>query len=90
MNRESIKMNEPNKLALRLFKRLDLRSLNKQVALQNWSICYTWKNIRKQFKINKPKIKAPACNDDFDLTDGSYSVSDIQDYIEYIIKNMKH
>ena len=30
------------------------------------------------------------CKNVFDLPDGSYSVSDIQEYIEYITKNMKH
>ena len=39
---------------------------------------------------NKLKIIAPTSNDEFELPDGSYSVSDIQNYIEYIIKNMKH
>ena len=43
-------------------------------------------NIRKQYKNNELKIIAPVWNDEFELTDGSYSVSDIQDYIEYIIK----
>ena len=43
-------------------------------------------NIRKQYKNNELKIIAPVWNDEFKLTDGSYSVSDIQDYIEYIIK----
>ena len=33
------------------------------------------------------KIIAPTWNDEFELPDGSYSVSDIQYYIEYIIKN---
>ena len=33
------------------------------------------------------KISAPAWNDKFELPDGSYSVSDIQDYFEYILKN---
>ena len=32
------------------------------------------------------KISAPTWNDEFDLPDGSYSISDIQDYFEYIIK----
>ena len=67
-------------------QRLDLRSSNKHAALQNLSIYYTWRNIRKQYKINKPKIIAPTWNDEFELSDGSHSVSDIQDYIEYIIK----
>ena len=47
---------------------------------------YTWKNIRKQCKNNKLKIIAPTWNDEIELTDGSYSLSDIQDYIKYIIK----
>ena len=34
----------------------------------------------------KLKIIAPTSNDDFELSDISYSVSDIQDYVEYIIK----
>ena len=45
-----------------------------------------WKNIRKQYKNNKLKIIAPTWNDDLELPDGSYSVSGIQDYTEYIIK----
>ena len=32
------------------------------------------------------KISAPTWNDEFELPDGSYSVSDIQDYFEYILK----
>ena len=65
-------------------QRLDLRGSNKHVALQNLSIYYTWKNIRKHCKNNKLKIMAPTWNDEFELTDGFYSVSDIQDYIEYV------
>ena len=50
------------------------------------SIYYTWKNIRVKYNKNKFKISAPAWNDEFDLTDGSYSISDIQDYFEYNIR----
>ena len=66
-------------------QKLDLRISNKHVALQNLSIYYTRKNIRKQYKNDKLKIIAPTWNDEFELLDGSYSVSDIQDYIEYIV-----
>ena len=52
-------------------------------------IYYTWKNIRKHYKNNELKIIASTWNDDFELPDGSYSMSDIQDYIEYIIKKHK-
>ena len=45
------------------------------------------KSIRKQYKINKLKIIAPTWTNQFELPDGSYSVSDIQGYIEHIITN---
>ena len=82
INTENSKTNEPHKFVFNLSQILDLRSLNKHVALQNLSIYYTRKNIRKQYKNNKLKIIAPAWNDEFELPDVSYSVSDIQDYIE--------
>ena len=49
-----------------------------------------WKDMRKQYKINKLKTKAPTWNYEFELPNGFYSVSYIQDYIKYIIKYMKH
>ena len=49
-------------------------------------IYYTWKNTKKLCKNNKFKISAPTWNEEFELPDGSYSVSDIQNYFEYIIK----
>ena len=76
-------MNEPYKFVLNLSQRLDLSCSDKHVTLQNLSIYYTWKNIRKMYK-NKHKIIAPTWNDEFELPDGSYCVSAIQDYIEYI------
>ena len=56
------------------------------MALANWSIYYTWKNIKSEHNNNKFKISVPTWNDTFDLPDGSYSISDIQDYFEFIIK----
>ena len=84
-NMENSKKNEPHEFFLTLSQRLNLRSSNKHVALQNLSIYYTWKNIRKQYKNNKVKLIASTWNDEFELQDGSYSVSDVQDYIEYNI-----
>ena len=46
----------------------------------------TWKNIKKSYKNNKFKISAPTWNEEFEIPDGSYSISDIQDYFEYILK----
>ena len=83
------KTSDPHKFIPNLSQRLDLRSSNKRVALQNLSIYYTWKNIRKHYKNNKLKM-TPTWNDEFEFPGGSCSVSDIQDYIEYFIRNMKH
>ena len=85
INTQNSKMNEPHKFLLNLSQRLDLRSSNKHVAPKDLSIYDTWKNIRKQYKNNKLKIIAPTWNDEFELPDGSYSVSDIQDYIKYVM-----
>ena len=73
---------------LNLSQRLDLQSSNKDISLQNLYVYYTWKNLRKQCKNNELKI-APAWDDEFDLPDGSYSISDIQVYIKYIIKKQE-
>ena len=56
------------------------------MVLANLSIYYTWKNIRSECNNNKFKVSAPTWNDKFNLPDGSYSISDIQDHFEYIIK----
>ena len=56
------------------------------MALVNLSIYYTWKNIKSEYNNNKFKISAPTWNETFDLPGGSYSIADIQDYFEFIIK----
>ena len=60
--------------------------LRKTLALANLSIYYTWKNVKSEYNNNKFKISAPTWNDTFDLPDGSCSITDIQDYFEFIIK----
>ena len=49
-------------------------------------ILYMHGKIKKRHKNNKFKISAPTWNDKFELPDGLYSVSAVQDYFEYIIK----
>ena len=56
------------------------------MILANLSVYYTWKNIKSEYNNNKFKISTPTWNDTFDLPDGSYSLLDIQDYFEFIIK----
>ena len=82
MNPENSKMPKPHILILKLANKLDLRLGEKIIALSNISIYYTWENIKSSNNNNKSKISAPIWNDKFELPDGSYSVSDIQDYIE--------
>ena len=74
-------------LILKFTDKLDLRRDENRISLSNLSIYYTWKNIKSSYNNNKFKISAPTWNDKFELPDGSYSVSDIQDYFEYILKN---
>ena len=56
------------------------------MALANLSVYYVWKTIKSVYSNNKLKISTPTWNNTFDLPDGSYSISDIQDYFEFIIK----
>ena len=86
MNSENSKTSKPHVLILKLTNKSDLRIGKKITALSNLSIYYTWKNIKSSYNNNKFKISAPTWNDKFELPDGSYSVSDIQDYFEYILK----
>ena len=86
MNSENSKNSESHVLITKLTNKLDLRIGEKTIALSNRSICYTWKIIKNSYNNNKFKISAPTWNDKFELPDGSYSVSDIQDYFEYILK----
>ena len=86
MNTKNSKTNEPHRFKLDLTDKLNLKDPKKNMALANLSIYYTWKNIKSEYNNNKFKISAPTWNDTFDLPDGSYSVEDIQDYFEFIIK----
>ena len=86
MNSENSKRSEPHRFRLDLTDKLDLKDLKKNMALANLDIYYTWKNIKSEYNNNKFKISAPTWNDTFDLPDGSYSIADIQDYFEFIIK----
>ena len=86
MNSENSKTSKPNVLILKLTNKLDLRIEQKVIALSNLGIYYTWRNIKNSYSNNKFKISAATWNDEFELPDGSHSVSDIQDYFEYILE----
>ena len=86
-NSENSKTSEYHVLTLKLTDKLVLRRGQKTVALSNLSIYYTWKNIKSSYNNNKFKISAPTWSEEFELPDGSYSILDIKDYFEYILKN---
>ena len=81
MNTECSKNNVSNKFRYYTDKQ-NLKNPSKNIALVNLSIYYTWKNIKSAYNNNEFKISAPTWNDKFDLPNGSYSVSDMQDYFE--------
>ena len=77
MNFENSKTSDLHRLLLNLSGKINLKRSDKYVAFSNLSIYYTWKNIKKSYKNNKFKISAPTWNEEFELPDGSYYVSDI-------------
>ena len=86
MNSENSKIYKSYVLNLKHSDKLDLRIGKKVIDLSTLSIYYTWKNIKSSYNNNRFKISAPTWNDKFELPDGQYSVSNIQDYFEYILK----
>ena len=86
MNTLNIKTNESNRFICQFTDQLNLKNPNKNMALANFSIYYTWKNIKSEYSNNKFKLSAPTWNDKFNLPDESYSVLDMQNCFEYIIK----
>ena len=90
MNTENSETNESNYFIYQLTDKLNLKTLkNKNIGLVNLIIYYTWENIKSEYNSSKFKISAPTWNNTFDLPNGSYSISDIQDYFEFIIKITK-
>ena len=86
MNTKNSKASEPHRFKLDLTDERNLKNPKKNMALANLSIYYTWKNMKSEYNSNKFKVSAPTWNETFDLPDGLYSISDIQDYFEFIIK----
>ena len=86
MKTKNSKTKEPNRFKYGLIDKLNLKNPNKNMALGNLSIYYTWKNVKSTYNNNKFRISGPTWNETFDLSDGSYNISEIQDYIEFVIK----
>ena len=86
MNSKNSKISNLYRILLSLTDRINLKRSDKCVALSSLIIYYTWKNTKKSCKNNKFKISATTWNEEFELSDGSYSASNIQEYFDYIIK----
>ena len=70
MNSKNSETSDPHKLLLNLTGKINLKKSDKYIALSNFSVYYTWKNIRKSYKNNKFKISTPTWNGTFELPDG--------------------
>ena len=80
MNSSNSKICDTLGLLPNILDKINLKRSDKYAALSNISIYYIWKNIKKSYKNNKFKISARAWNEEFELPDGLYSVSNVQDY----------
>ena len=86
MKTKNSKTNGPHRFRLSLGDKFNPKEPSENLTLPNLSIHYIWKNIKSAYNNNEFKISAPTWNDTFDLPDGSYSIENIQDYFEFIIK----
>ena len=59
MNTKNSKTNEQHIFKLDLTDKLNLKIPNKNIALANLIIYYTWKNTKSKYNNNKFKISAP-------------------------------
>ena len=75
MNTGNSKNNESKKFIYYTTDKLNVEISN--VSLVSLSTYYTCKNIKSAYSNNKFKISAPTWNDEFDLPDESYPISDI-------------
>ena len=48
MNTKNSKTNEPHRFKLDLIDKINLKNRNKNMALPNLSIYYTWENIKSE------------------------------------------
>ena len=80
LNFENSKISDSHRLLLNHSDKIDLKRSNKYFA--NLNIYYTQKNVKQLYRNNKLEISAATWNEEFQLPDGSYSVSDIQYYFK--------
>ena len=82
MNLVNSKASDARRLRFNLTDKMDLRSVDKRVALSDLSIYYTWKNVKNLYRNNKFKISGTKWGGEIELLDASYSVPGIQTYFK--------
>ena len=89
MNSGNSKTSDPHRLLLILSDKINFKRKDKCVALSNLSIYYTWRDIKNSYKNNKFKISAATWNEEFELLDRSYSVSNYKEHFKQFLKKHK-
>lgn len=79
---------DPHRLLPNLSDKMKLRRSEKYVVFIKLSMYYLWENMKKSHESNNIKIFSPKWNGKTELSNGPYSVLDIQVYVKYIIKNI--
>ena len=75
MNTKNRKTSKPLVLKVKFTNKLDLRRGENRIALSNFNIYYTRKNMKSSYNNNKFEISATTWNDKFELPDGSCCIS---------------
>ena len=89
MNSGNSKTSDPRRLLFNTSDKINFKRSNKYIDLSYLSIYYTRENIKKSYKNSKIKASALTRNEVFELSDGSYSVSDIKEYLSMSAKNKR-
>ena len=89
VNTENSKTNESNKFIYYFTDKINLKIPNKNIALVNVNIYYTWKSIESAYNNNTIEISAPIWNDEFDLPDDHTLFQTFKIILNILLKNMR-
>ena len=90
MNSENSEKSDPHKVIFNFSDQTNLNRSNKYIALSNLSICDIRKNIIELYKNHKFKISPATLNNEFELANGSHSISEAKICFEYIFKKHEY
>ena len=87
MSTENSKTSDSDRFRLYFTDKINLRG-NQKIALSYLSIHYTWYNIKEKYNNNKFRLSGPTWSEDVTIPDGSYEISQIQNYfLDEVTKN---